>query len=174
MTLAHVGVFIILLWKPAYDWALRIVERLRILRRFDSQLRDLQPTFAALFAPSTLIPVLILNVLSVLLTYLLFYLALAALGASQVTFVAAAFVLGLSYILSALSFLPGGLGVFEGLLTILMIANGVPAAVGAAAGILYRAYNDVLMAILGAFAGLVVRKPPESKQRSVHRRAATR
>ncbi len=166
MTTAHVAVFTILIWKRAYQWALRTVERIRLLRRFDAQLRELQPTFAELFTPSTLLPVLVLNVLSVLLTYLLFYLAVAALGATQVSFIAAAFVLGLSYILSALSFLPGGLGVFEGLLTVLMIANGVPPAVGAAAGLLYRAYNDVLMAMLGAVAGLFVRKPPTKRERS--------
>ncbi len=166
MTIAHVGVFTILIWKRAYLWALRTVERIRILRRFDAQLRELQPTFAQLFTPSVLFPVLGLNVVSVLLTYLLFYLAVVALGATQVTFIAAAFVLGLSYILSALSFLPGGLGVFEGLLTVLMIANGVPPAVGAAAGLLYRAYNDVLMALLGAVASLFVRKPPTKRERS--------
>jgi uncharacterized protein (TIRG00374 family) len=165
MTIAHVAVFTILIWKRAYAWALRTVERIRILRRFDAQLRQLQPTFVELFKPSTLIPVLALNVVSVLLTYLLFYMAVVALGATQITFVAAAFVLGLSYILSALSFLPGGLGVFEGLLTVLMVANGIPAALGAAAGLLYRAYNDVLMALLGAIAGIAVRRPPEAKTR---------
>ena len=165
MTIAHVAVFTILIWKTAYQWALRTVERIRILRRFDAQLRQLQPTFVELFRPATLIPVLLLNIVSVLLTYLLFYMAVVALGATQVTFVAAAFVLGLSYILAALSFLPGGLGVFEGLLTVLMIANGIPAALGAAAGLLYRAYNDVLMALLGAVAGLAVRNPPKTRER---------
>ncbi len=165
MTVAHIAVFTILIWKTAYRWALRTVERIRILRRFDKQLRQLQPTFVELFRPATLIPVLVLNVLSALLTYLLFYMAVVALGATQVTFFAAAFVLGLSYILAALSFLPGGLGVFEGLLTVLMIANGIPAATGAAAGLLYRAYNDVLMALLGAIAGLAVRDPPKARAR---------
>ncbi|HEY6471057.1 MAG TPA: lysylphosphatidylglycerol synthase transmembrane domain-containing protein [Candidatus Dormibacteraeota bacterium] len=174
MTIAHVGIFTILLWKRAYQWALHTVERIHFLRRFDTQLRQLQPTFVELFRSATLVPILVLNVASVLLTYLLFYLAVAALGATQVGFVTAAFVLALSYILAALSFLPGGLGVFEGLLTVLMIANGVPAAVGAAASLIYRGYNDVLMAMLGALAGIAVRKAPARRSSRTSRTRSSR
>ncbi|MBV9099525.1 MAG: flippase-like domain-containing protein [Candidatus Dormibacteraeota bacterium] len=172
MTLAHVGIFTILLWQPAYRWALRMVERIHVFRRFDHQLRTLQPTFVELFAPRTFIPVFLLQALSVLGTYTLFFLALQAIGEHHVTFTAAVFVLGLSYILAGLSFVPGGLGAFEGLLTLLMIASGIPAAVGAAAGLLYRAYNDGLMAMVGAVAGLFVRRPERGRRRRRRARAA--
>ena len=172
MTISHLAIFTILLWKPAYRWAVRTVERIRVLRRFDRQLRELGPTFEDLFAWRTFVPVILLNAVSAMLTFLLFFMALRALGQDQVTIVAAAFVLGLSYIISALSFLPGGLGAFEGLLTLLMVANGIPAAAGAAAGLLYRGYNDGLMALVGAVTGVFVRRAPPVSRRQRRRSAA--
>jgi uncharacterized membrane protein YbhN (UPF0104 family) len=173
VSLAQIIVFTILLWKPAYRRALALVERIPVFRRFDQPLRRLQPTFVSLFTPSTFVPVVLLEALAVLLTYLLFFLALQALGQSQVTFIAAAFVLSVSYIASAVSFLPGGVAAFEGLITVLMIANGVPAAVGAAAGLLFRAYNDGLMAIVGAGAGFATRAGARRRAPSRRRSAVS-
>ena len=125
-------------------------------------------------------PVLVLNVVATLLTYLLFYLALHAIGVTHVSLLAAVFVLALSYVLAGFSFIPGGLGAFEGLLTVLMATNGVPVASGAAAGLLYRAYNDGLMAALGAGVGIWVRRgesrraAARSKQRSGAKQSSKR
>lgn len=169
MTVLHIGVFTVLLWKPAYDTAVRVVEKVRILRRFDKQLRELRPAFVKLFEWDSLGPMLLLQTCATLLTFLLFYLALHAIGASHIGYVTAGFLLGLSYILSGFSFIPGGLGVFEGLLTLLMIANGVAPETGAAAGLLYRGYNDVLMALVGAPFALKVRRQPGPKTESAKR-----
>jgi len=59
-----------------------------------------------------------------------------------------------------------------------MITNGVPVAAGAAAGLLFRGFNDILMAGLGAAVLTLIRrgqlreKPRASRRRN--RRAATR
>ena len=150
MVLVHLLILTVLTWEPAYTWALRMVEKIPLLRRFDEQLRAIRPAFVELLTPSVAIPVIVCNVVAVFLTYLLFYLALHALGQVQVTFAAATFVLALSFVIAGLSFIPGGVGPFEGLLTVLMITNGVPVAAGAAAGLLFRGFNDILMAGVGA------------------------
>jgi uncharacterized membrane protein YbhN (UPF0104 family) len=158
MTLAHAAIFVILLWEPAHRWAVRTVERVRVLRRFDAQMRQIRPAFLQLVHPRVMVPAVALTGLAVALSFLLFWLSLQAIGARHVSFVSAAFVLALGHLISGLSFLPGGVGVFEGLLTVLMASNGVPPSEGAAAGLLYRGFNDILMAGLGAVVGAALRR----------------
>ena len=150
MVLVHLLVLTVLIWEPAYSWAVRVVEKVKPLRRFDSQLRSIRPAFIELFHLRVVIPVVLCNAVAVFLSYLLFYMALHAVGQTHVGFIAATFVLALSFVISGISLIPGGVGPFEGLLTVLMIANGVPVAAGAAAGLLFRGFNDILMAGVGA------------------------
>jgi uncharacterized membrane protein YbhN (UPF0104 family) len=156
MILGFLGVFVLLLWEPAYVRAIGLVEHVRVLRRFDKQLHQIRPAFVEICRPRTLIPVLLLQGVAALLSFLLFYFALLAIGL-KVSYITAVFVLGVSYTFAAISFLPLGFGAFEGLLTVIMLTYGIPAAAGAAAGLLYRGYNDVLMAIVGAPCLLYVR-----------------
>jgi uncharacterized membrane protein YbhN (UPF0104 family) len=90
-----------------------------------------------------------------------------------VSFIAAAFVLALSFVIAGISLIPGGVGPFEGLLTVLMIANGVPVAAGAAAGLLFRGFNDVLMAAVGALFLVLIRRG-RLRERTRGRRGAKR
>lgn len=149
LTIVQVSVFMVLLWQPAYDWALRTVERVRPLRRFHPQLKQIRPAFLHLFHPPTAAAVVLWNAAGVASAFFLFELALHAVGVSHVDFVQAAFIYALGHILAALSFLPGGMGAYEGILTAFMALNGVPPSQGAAAALLYRGFNDVLMAGLG-------------------------
>ena len=158
MVLVHLLILTVLVWQPAYNWAIRVVEKVQVLRRFDEQLRSIRPAFLQLLHLRTIVPVIIANAAAVFLSYLLFYLAIRAVGQAQVTFIAAAFVLALSFVISGISLLPGGVGPFEGLLTVLMIANGVPVAAGAAAGLLFRGFNDILMAGVGAVFLVLIRR----------------
>ena len=150
MVVAHLLILTVLVWEPAYNWAIRTIERIKVLRRFDPQLRSIRPAFLELLHVRVVVPVVFCNAVAVGLSFLLFYLSLHAIGQGQVSLVTAAFVLALSHILSGLSLIPGGVGPFEGLLTVLLITSGVPPASGAAAGLLYRAFNDILMAGIGA------------------------
>ncbi|MGH7723204.1 MAG: lysylphosphatidylglycerol synthase transmembrane domain-containing protein [Candidatus Dormibacteria bacterium] len=178
MVLVHLMLITVLAWRPAHNWAIRMVERIRPMRRFDSQLRSIRPAFIELLHVRVVIPVLLCNGVAVVLSYLLFYLSLHAVGQPQVGFVVASFVLALSFVISGISLIPGGVGPFEGLLTVLMIANGVPPAAGAAAGLLFRGFNDVLMAGVGAVFLLLIRRGllherPRSR-RARNRRASPR
>jgi glycosyltransferase 2 family protein len=158
MVLVHVLILTVLVWQPAYNWAIGIVEKVRFLRRFDPQLRSIRPAFIELLHVRVVVPVLLCNAAAVFLSYLLFYMALHAVGQTQVGFIAATFVLALSFVISGISLIPGGVGPFEGLLTVLMIANGVPVAAGAAAGLLFRGFNDILMAGVGAVFLVLIRR----------------
>lgn len=120
------------------------------------------------------VPVLVCDAAAAVLSYLLFYLALHAVGQTEVSFSAAAFVLALSFVLAGISLIPGGVGPFEGLLTVLMIANGVPVSAGAAAGLLFCGFNDILMAGVGAVFLVLIRRgnlrEAERTRRSQRRR----
>jgi uncharacterized membrane protein YbhN (UPF0104 family) len=148
----------VLVWKPAYNRAIRTVERVRLLRRFDSQLRSIRPAFLELLHARVIVLVVMCNAAAVGLSFFLFYLSLHAIGQSQISMINAAFVLALSHILSGLSLIPGGVGPFEGLVTVLLITSGVPPASGAAAGLLYRGFNDILMAGVGAVFLVLIRR----------------
>ncbi|HEX4578631.1 MAG TPA: lysylphosphatidylglycerol synthase transmembrane domain-containing protein [Candidatus Dormibacteraeota bacterium] len=182
MVVTHLLIITVIAWRPAYNWAIRTVERIRLLRRFDTQLRAIRPAFVKLLHARVIVPVLLCDAVVVTLSYLLFYLSLHAVGQTRVSFVAAAFVLGLSMVVSALSLIPGGVGPFEGLLTVLMIANGVPVAAGAAAGLLFRGFNDILMAGVGGVFLVLIRRghlreprhTPRSRRRRPRRQQASR
>jgi uncharacterized membrane protein YbhN (UPF0104 family) len=156
-TLAATAIFTVLLWGPAYERAVKLVEHVRILRRFDRQLHEIRPAFVRLCHWRVLAPVVALQAAAAVLSFLLFYLGLVAIGLDHISYVTAVFVLGVSYIFGAISFLPLGIGAFEGLLTVVMLTYGIPAASGAAAGLLFRGYNDVLMAMIGGPCLVLVR-----------------
>jgi uncharacterized protein (TIRG00374 family) len=174
MVLVHLLILTVIVWQPAYDWAIRVVEKVKVLRRFDAQLRSIRPAFVELLHVRVVVPVVFCNAVAVFLSYLLFYMSLHAVGQGQVGFIAASFVLALSFVISGISLIPGGVGPFEGLLTVLMIANGVPVAAGAAAGLLFRGFNDILMAGVGAvFLVLIRRGHLHERRRPRGRRTGT-
>lgn len=158
LTAAQVGILVILLVEPVYWWAVGLVERFRLLRRFDPQLRSLRPAFLAMLAPRPLLGVVGCNAAAALGMFVLFWLALRAVDVTGVGLVQAAFVYGLAHILSGVSFLPGGVGSLEVLTVALLASRGVAPPVGAAAAVLFRGCNDVLMALAGVGAGLVLRR----------------
>lgn len=178
MSLLHIGIVTVIVWKPAYEWSLRRVERIRFLRRFDRQLREVRPSVVSLFDWRALVPILLCQAVAALLSFFLFYLALRGLGI-HISYEASTFVLALSYVLAGMSLVPGGIGPFEALLTLLLVTNGVPAAAGAAAGLLYRGYNDILMMLISAPFAAWIRyhhepKRPKQSGQNVKRRTSGR
>lgn len=160
--LAFLSVFVILLWEAAYEWAVRVVEHFKPLRRFDRQLHEIRPAFVQLCHPRTLLPIAFFQATAAFLSFSLFFLAMRSIGITNVSYVNAVFVLGVSYTFGGISFLPLGIGAFEGLLTVILLTLHIPAAMGAAAGLIYRGYNDILMAFIGLPSILYVR----ARQRS--------
>jgi uncharacterized membrane protein YbhN (UPF0104 family) len=149
MAAAHAGIFLILLWKRFYDWAVGVVERVRLFRRFDDQLRSLRPAFVQMTTPAVLVQVVFWNALAVLTLMLMFYLSILAVTGTRVGPAQTTFAYGLGHILGGLSLLPSGMGAMEAIVAGLLVTQGVPFYAGVAGVILFRAYNDALSALIG-------------------------
>ena len=149
LLLLELGIVLVLFWERAFQGAVRLVERIGLLRRFDGELHDIRGAFLALFRGPTLLETVALNAAAVALAFALFMQSLHAVGATHVGFGEAAMVYALAFLLSSLSFIPGSLGVYEGIMTVFMALQGVPPAQGAAAALLYRGFNDGLVAAVG-------------------------
>ena len=142
-------IFVILLWPALYDQLAHRVARLRLFRRFDAQLALLGPSFRRLVTAQTVIPIVLVDVICSVLAIGLYGLAVAAVHATGVGVQQVAFTYATGQVLSGLTVLPAALGAYEGMMTGLLAVQGVAPAVAAAAALLYRVINDILMALIG-------------------------
>ena len=163
-------IFTILLWPWLYHALAGLVTRLPPLRRFEAQVQLLGPSFRHLLRPRTLIPVVLLDVLASLLAIALFTLALRGVHADRVSLSRIAFTYSLGQVGSSLTVLPSSLGAYEALMTGLIATQGVAAAVAAVAALLYRGFNDILMALIGFGMAVVLRRvePRPDRPQQVH------
>ena len=153
-----------LVFEPVYLFGLHIVEAVKPLRRWDTELRDARYAFVKLLDVRTLGEVAFFDGCAAVLAVLLLYTALAAVGAHNASPVIAGFALAVANVSSGVSLVPLGLGVFEGTVTVLLIANGVSPGQAVAAGLLYRGFNDIFMAGLGAVIAASTRERQRSKR----------
>lgn len=156
--LPQVLIFTILLWPWLYHALAGLVSRLPLLRRFEAQLQLLGPSFRRLVRLRTLIPVLLLDVIASALAIALFAEALRGVRADGISLGHVAFTYSLGQVGSSLTVLPAALGAYEGLLTGLIASQGVAAAVAALAALLYRGFNDILMALIGFVLAVFLRR----------------
>lgn len=151
-------IFTILLWPWLYHALAGLVSRLPLVRRFESQIQLLGPSFRKLVRPRTLIPVLLLDAIASMLAVALFAEALRGVRADGIALGQVAFTYSLGQVGSALTVLPAALGAYEGLMTGLIASQGVAAAVAALAALLYRGFNDILMALIGFVVAIFFRR----------------
>jgi uncharacterized membrane protein YbhN (UPF0104 family) len=151
----QVGIFGILLWPALYEWLATRVGSVGPLRRFDAQLQVLGPSFRRLVTVRTLVPVVALDLVCSALAIALFWLALGAVHAAGLGLQQVAFTYALGQVSAGLTVLPAALGAYEGMMTGLVAVQGVAPAAAALAALLYRAFNDVLMAVIGLAVSVV-------------------
>jgi uncharacterized protein (TIRG00374 family) len=149
LLLPQVAIFAILLWPRLYEWLSARVGRVGPARRFEPQLQMLGSSFRRLVTVRTIVPVVLLDLVCVALAVALFGLALIAAHAGGVGPQQVAFTYALGQVSAGLTVLPAALGAYEGMMTGLMAVQGVAPAAAAVAALLYRAFNDVLMALIG-------------------------
>jgi uncharacterized membrane protein YbhN (UPF0104 family) len=172
LLLLELSIVGILFWERGYLRAVAAVERFGLFRRFDGELRRIRTAFLRLFHGPTFVATVALNAAAVTLAFALFLESLHAVGAVRVGFGVAAMAYALAFLLSSLSFIPGSLGAYEGILTVFMAIQGVPPAQGAAAALLYRGFNDLLIAAAGTPLLLPLRgRLSQAGQRAALRRA---
>lgn len=152
------AILLLLLWPPAHERAISLLERLPFLRRYDKELRHIRPAFIRLFDRRTVVGVVGFSAIGVALTFFLFELALHAVGVANVGLLQATFIYAVAYLVSGLAFTPVGIGAYEGIITGFMVLQGVAPSDGAAAALLYRGFNDVLMALVGLVVLLCLRR----------------
>ena len=145
----QVAIFTVLLWPSVYRWLAGRVAAMPLFRRFEPQLAVLGPTFQRLVVPRVIVPVVLVDAVCAMLAIGLYGLAMSAVHAAGVGIPAIAFTYATGQVLSGLTVLPGALGAYEGMMTGMMALQGVPPAAAAAAALLYRLVNDVLMALIG-------------------------
>lgn len=147
--LPQLAILGILLSPRLYAFLADRVTRVRFLRRFEPQLLLLGPAFRQLMTSSTLIPIIAVDAGCAVLATSLFGLSVTAVHATGFSLQQIAFTYASGQVLAGLTSLPAALGLYEGMMTGFMAVQGVPPAVAAAASFIYRAINDVLMAIIG-------------------------
>jgi uncharacterized membrane protein YbhN (UPF0104 family) len=147
--LPQVAIFGILLSPRLYSFLAGHVGRIRLFRRFEPQLMLLGPAFRQLMTPRTLVPVVLVDASCAALATGLFALSVTAVHATGFSLQQLAFTYASGQVLAGLTSLPSGLGFYEGMMTGFMAVQGIAPAVAAAASFIYRAINDVLMAVIG-------------------------
>ncbi|HYM66605.1 MAG TPA: lysylphosphatidylglycerol synthase domain-containing protein, partial [Patescibacteria group bacterium] len=164
--LPQVTIFWILLSPRLYAFLASRVGHLRLLRRFEPQLLMLGPSFRELMTARTLVPIVIVDAGCALLATALFGLSVAAVHETGFGFQQIGFTYASGQVLAGLASFPAALGIFEGMMTGFMAVQGVAPAVAAAAAFIYRAVNDVLMAIIGLGVAFVFER--ESLRQIIH------
>ncbi|MCA9676238.1 MAG: flippase-like domain-containing protein, partial [Myxococcales bacterium] len=138
---AVVGLGLLVLAWPALAYRLgELVTRPRPLRRFRDRVHEAVAGLAALSRPAVLSWSTTLSAAAWLCECLGFALIVSAFPGTAVPFGLAMLIYASTTIAGALSFLPGGLGVTEGAMTVLLVqgSHGVDTATAAAATILTR------------------------------------
>ena len=147
-------VFGILLSRRVFTLLSEAVLRWHRMDRLAPYVRSIGPTFRMLARPRIIVEVLAIDAVAALCAVLLFYLGLAAVHA-HVSFAHTAAVYAFGQVSSNYTVIPGALGVYEGLMTALIAVQGVSPALAAVGALLYRAANDVLMAVVGLAIALI-------------------
>lgn len=145
----QLAIFLILLWPRVYDPLAGAVGRMRLFRRFEPQLLLLGPAFRQLVTVRTVVPIVAVDAMCAILAIGLFSLAVTAVHAGGFGLQQVAFTYAGGQVLAGLTVLPAAFGTYEGMMTGMMAVQGVAPAAAAAATFIYRAINDVLMALVG-------------------------
>ncbi len=153
--LPQLAIFTILLWPSLYDLLAGPVGRIKVFRRFQPEIDVLGPSFRQLVSVRTLVPVVTVDALCAGLSVALYGVGLAAVHAIGVSVQQVAFTYAGSQVVSGLTVMPGALGAYEGMMTGAMALQGVAPAAAAAGALLYRAVNDVFMALIGIGIALI-------------------
>ena len=152
--------FVFLLWRDLANGVIDLVTRPARLRRLRPRLRDLHADLVALSRPSVLAWSTALAMGAWAAEGLAFALVVRAFPGADIALGLALVIYAATTIAGALSFLPGGLGVTEGAMTLLLVehGSGVDRGTATAATLVTRFATLWFAVLLGAVALLLVRR----------------
>jgi len=152
--------FAFILWRRLGTWAIDLVTRPPRLRELRPKLLEIHEGIGALAAPRVLVWSTALSVAAWACEGLGFALIVGGFPGAAVGVGLALLIYAATTIAGALSFLPGGLGVTEGAMTLLLVANatGVDKGTATAATILTRLATLWFAVVIGIVALVVARR----------------
>lgn len=152
------AISVILLWSPAFERVMTVAEHVPLVRRYAPDIRALRRDVVFIARrPATLGPAL-LGPVAAVIAIAVFYFTVRSVGLDLGLY-QAAFVYAVAHLAGGVSLLPGGIGAYEGTMTFLLVAFGAAAAVAAAIAILNRAFDRVLVTVVGAVVYFLIRRP---------------
>ncbi|MHB1500716.1 MAG: lysylphosphatidylglycerol synthase transmembrane domain-containing protein [Candidatus Dormibacteria bacterium] len=153
-----IAISFILLWPRGFRVAMRLAMKVPAARRFEADLLALHRdvTFIAR-SPMALLPAL-LGPVAAVIAIGVFYLTVRSVGVDLGLY-QVAFIYAIAHLAGGISLLPGGIGAYEGTMTGLLVAFGVAAPVAAAIAILNRAFDRLLVTVVGTMVYLTIRRP---------------
>ncbi|HEY6538408.1 MAG TPA: lysylphosphatidylglycerol synthase transmembrane domain-containing protein [Candidatus Dormibacteraeota bacterium] len=148
----------ILLWPRAFNFVMRFAVRVPLIRRYSADLISLHRDVIFIARrPATLGPAL-LGPVAAVIAIAMFYFTIRSVGV-EIGLYQAAFVYAIAHLAGGVSLLPGGIGAYEGSMTLLLAAFGVATPVAVAIAILNRAFDRLLVTIVGAAVFFAIRRP---------------
>jgi uncharacterized protein (TIRG00374 family) len=146
----------ILLWPRAFNLVMRFAVRIPVIRRYSDDLTSLhQDVIVIARRPASLGPAL-LGPVAAVIAIAMFYFTVRSVGVNMGIY-QVAFVYAVAHLAGGISLLPGGVGAYEGSMTFLLVAFGVAGPVAAAIAILNRAFDRVLVTIVGTVVYFAIR-----------------
>lgn len=156
--LGILGISTILLWPRAFNLVMRFAVRVPLVRRYSADLMSLHRDVIFIARrPATLGPVL-LGPVAAVIAIAMFYFTVRSVGVELGVY-QAAFVYAVAHLAGGVSLLPGGIGAYEGSMTFLLVAFGVAVPVAAAIAILNRAFDRLLVTVVGTIVFVAIRRP---------------
>jgi hypothetical protein len=151
-------IFTVLLWPRAFRLVLRFAVRIPAIRRYSADLMALHRDVIYIARrPASLWPAL-LGPVAAVIAIAMFYFTVRSVGV-EIGVYQVAFVYAVSHLAGGISLLPGGVGAYEGSMTFLLVAFGVASPVAAAIAILNRAFDRLLVTVVGAAVFFAIRGP---------------
>jgi hypothetical protein len=146
----------ILLWPRAFNFVMRFAVRIPVIRHYSADLTSLhQDVIVIARRPASLGPAL-LGPVAAVIAIAMFYFTIRSVGINLGIY-QVAFVYAIAHLAGGISLLPGGIGAYEGSMTVLLVAFGVASPVAAAIAILNRAFDRVLVTIVGTVVYFAIR-----------------
>jgi uncharacterized protein (TIRG00374 family) len=149
--------------QPIFHFFTKVLGKFHILKGFINFLNEFQISAKTLFSPSPLMIAVLLGIISWGFEGIIIFLAVQALGES-ISILGSLFVVSVSSLLGALSFLPGGLGVSEGSIMGLLILTGIQTETAVATTLITR-ISTLWLGVLIGLIGLVLAQKELSRGR---------
>ena len=162
-----VSVIIVIGNRKIAEYLISLIEKISFLKPHIEKIKNLYESSYILLKPRPLFYMFLVSVISWFFECVGFYLILIDFN-QQVSILWPTFVYALSIIVGAVSMLPGGLGVTEGSLSLLLINGGMPSESAIASTFILRVVTLWFAVIIGLFVLASFKKELKNSKTDLH------